>query len=325
LSDTSTLLARLESGLLDGLVGLLVEFILERPVAELLEPEWIADQVITTLDATTRQEHTEAWIRDRIAELRQRVPEGSAAPHVPPEVAEPLRAVLAREHIPDRDLIGRLIDHAAMERIFKDILIGSLSGFAQKVSRISEVVPQSEHLSRGIGRLKALQRKASHGVLGGLSQELERTARGQIRDHVEKSIHATLSQVADHICAAEHAGLYGEYRVHLLDTLLATDAGILAAEVDKMDPDSLVSTAAAVTRAVVSRPGIREEIAAVVRLTLEGTGGRSVQDFLDESGLDQGWRAELEQQIAAQARVFIRTPGFEAWLGGLLEGAEPAE
>jgi hypothetical protein len=315
---TSLLLTRLESGLLDGLVGLLVEFLMERPVAELLDPDWIADQVISTLDATTRQEHTEAWIRDRIAEIRERVPEGSAAPHVPEEVSEPLRAVLAREHIPDRDLIGSLIDHAAMEQIFKDVLVGSLSGFAQKISRLSEVVPQSAQLSRGLGRLKALQRKASHGVLGGLSQELERTARSQIRDHVDKSIHATLSQVADHICAAEHAGLYGAYRVHLLDTLLATDATVLAAEVDKMDPDSLVSTAAAVTRALVKRPGIREEIASVVRMTLEGTAGRSVQDFLDESGLDQGWRTELEQQIATHARVFIKTPEFETWLSQLL-------
>ena len=48
-------------------------------------------------------------------------------------------------------------------------------------------------------------------------------ARNQIRDHVEKSIHATLSQVADHICAAEHADLYGEYRAHLLQTLLETE------------------------------------------------------------------------------------------------------
>lgn len=320
MSTASTLLTRLESGLLDGLVRLLVEFIMERPVVELLEPDWIADQVINTLDATTRQEHTEAWIRERINEARLRVPEGSAAAHAPAEVIDPLRAVLAREHVPDRELIGRLTDHAAMEQIFKDVLVGSLSGFAQKIGKLSAAVPQSAQLTRGIGRLKALQRKASHGVLGGLSQEIERQARNQIRDHVDKSIHATLSQVADHVCAVEHATLYGEYRVHILDTLLETDASVLAAEVDKMDPDSLVSTGAAITRALVQRPGIREEIAAVVRLTLEGTDGRSVQDFLDESGLDQGWRAELEQQITTHARAFVQTQAFEAWLTELTDG-----
>ncbi len=320
MNQSTTIIAALESGALDGLVHLAVSFVMQRPVSALLDPEWIADQVVGTLQATTEGERTEDWIRQRIRALREKVPEGRLGDRAPAEVIDPLRQVLARPFRPDRELVRRLMDHAAVEQVFKDTLTATLQGFAGRVGQLTAAVPPPAPLSRGIGRLRSLQRKAQQGVLGELSRGIERQAELRIREHVEDAIKATLDQVADHLCAVENLQLHGDFRVHLLQTLLDTDSAVLASELDKLDPDSLVSTGAAVTAALVRRPQIRDEIASLVRASVEGAGERSLQDFLDESGLDQGWRTEVEQQLTIQARGLLKTAEFADWLEALLRG-----
>ena len=316
-TEAERVLARLRGARLDALVGLAVDFLMNRPVSELLDPDWVAEQVVLNLEAIASQQRTEEWLRARIRDLRARVPEGRLGDRAPAEIVDPLRGVLARPYLPERELVGRLIDHPAMERVFKDVLSSSLSGFAERIARLKPPVG-SEQLSRGFDKLKSLQRRAQQGVLGGLSQELERQAEQRVREHVDKSIAAVQGQVADQISDDSHPPRFGSERVHLLEVQLKTDNPLQAREVDKIDPDGLVTTGAAVARAVARRDGLREEIAAAIRAMLEEARGRSLQDFLEESGLETGWRAELEARFTEQARDFIETPTFGDWLGDLL-------
>lgn len=318
-ANAAPILARLRAGQLDALVQMGVGFLMTRPVSELLDPDWIAEQVVVHLEAAASQQRTEAWVRARIHDLRDRVPAGRLGDGMPAEIIDPLRGVLARPYLPERELMGRLLNHPAMERLFRDILRSSLTSFADRIARLRPPGAAGEQLSRGLDRLKSsLQRRAQQGVLGELSQELERQAEQRIGEHIDKSIAAVLAQVADQICDDSHAVLFGRYRVHVLDVLLQTENAILAGEVDKFDPDGLVSTGAAVARTVARREGLREEIANAARAVLEGAQGRSLQDFLEESGLDTGWRAELEGRFTQQAHDFIETPAFQQWLDHLL-------
>ncbi len=323
------ILARLRAGMIEELAGLVVDHVLDRPVTELIEPEWLAGQIVFALRAGTEGDRTEAWFRDQVQAARARVPSGKVGAHIPGEIVDPLREVLARPVVLDRELVGRLLDHAAVRGLVKDLLQGSLQGFAAKLRSLSAAVPTPTAASRGMGRLRALSqgvKAVGDGVLGGISKEIEERSHHRISEFIDHSLAAAMEGVADHICDPSHAASYGAYRAHVLDTVLDTDAATLNDELDKLDPDSLVATGAATARAIARRDGLEEELTRGIRAALDESGGRALRDFLAESGLEEAagsgadaeWRQALHDQIARQATVFVDSPAFVGWLDRLL-------
>jgi hypothetical protein len=324
--------ARLAGGALDKLVHDVVQHVLERPVAELLEPGWLAQQVLTGLRAGTRDDRTERWVRDQLRELQAAVPKGKLGGQVPSEVLVPLRAVLSRKLLFDRALVGRMLDHDAARHLVTDLLSGALHSFVEKlrpVAGVASSIGQSMtagRAGRGFDRLKLLGQGVkglSEGVLGGISAEIEHRAEGRVKDFVDGALSAAMDQVADHLCAPENAARYASYRLHVLDTVLDTDNRVLVGELDKLDPDNLVATVAGALRSLADRPGFEAELERALRAGIEGTGGRSLGDLLRETGIERGegddvWRARLTEQLSAEARIFVAGDAFGAWLTDLL-------
>ncbi len=326
---------RLAGGALDRLVSDVVQHVLERPVAELLDPAWLAQQVLTGLRAGTRDDRTERWVREQLRGLQAAVPKGKLGGHVPAEVLAPLRVVLSRTLLFDRALVGRLLDHDAARHLVTDLLSGALHSFAEKLRPVANMASAASSLGqsmagaragRGLDRLKLLSQGVkglSEGVLGGISAEIEHRAEGKVKDFVDGALSAAMDQVADHLCAPENAARYAAYRLHVLDTVLDTDNRVLVGELDKLDPDNLVATVAGALRSLAERPGFEAELERALRAGVEGTGGRSLGDLLRETGLERGegdevWRARLTDQLSAEARIFVASDPFGAWLTDLL-------
>lgn len=317
--------ARLAGPALDDLVQIAIDHLLDRPLDELVDPEWVADQIRLTLEAATADDATRAWVQDQLRELRSQVPAGTPRDHLPGEVVEPLYQVAARPVVFDRALVGRLLDHDAARHLVTDILTHGLQGFAERLKPMANVVGSTVGKSRGFGRLKRLSsgvQTLGDGLLGGMSRELEHRAEQKIRTFVDEALHAAMDQVADHLCDPANADRYGGYRTHLLGVVLDTDTKVLAGELEKLDPDHLVEVAVATARSVSRRDGLRSDIAGVVRRALTDNDGRTLRDWLREAGVqelsEEQWRAGMQARLTAEARTFIATPAFEEWLGDLL-------
>ena len=310
--------AKLSDGALASLANLTVDFLLKSPVSELLDPDWATDQILNTVTTVLSGDGTEAWMRERIHELRKQVPPGHLGNHAPTEVTDPLRAVLVRPMMPDRPMIGRLLHHETIDHVFKDVLVSALQNFAKRIRTNAPAPPKS------LGRFKALGQGVkglSEGVLGGLSQEIEQRAEQRINEYVESVIYRVVDEVADHLCAGKNATMWGEYRGHLLDTILTTPNVVLAGEIDKLDIDYLVHTGTAISRALAHRDGLRDELHGWVKLAISGAEGRSVADFIAEAGLDiTSWRASVEEMIVTQGKALLQTQAFDEWLQELVEG-----
>jgi hypothetical protein len=312
-TDAVELLRRLENGGLESLATLAIDHMLARPVAELVDPGWAARQMVLALEAVSAGAETEQWLAKRVADLRETVPAGTVGDRMPDEIRRPLRDVVGRAYLPDRVLVGRLLDHAAMQRLLRDVLVGALRGF---VAKLKAPVP------RPLSKLRALGGKAlQDGVLGGLSHEIERQAEARIKDFVDGAVHGFVEQVADHVTAPEHASAYAAFRVHLVDTLLDTELAVFAHEFGKLEPEALVATGAATARALARREGFEAEIAAALRAATEASSGRSLGELLAEAGIREDWRREAEDQLVAQARNLVSSAAFRQWLEDL---AKPA-
>jgi hypothetical protein len=326
--QTALVLGRLQGGALASLISLVIDDVLQRPVATLIDAESVARQVTNALDVAARSARTEAWLREQITALRGQVPPGTPGDRLPAEVRDPLRAVIGKPIVLDRVLVGRMLQHAAVERLLRDIIGGAVRGFAKKVSAFAPPPAAAEAAKAGLGRLKAFAgvKGLSEGVLGGLSQEIEHRAEQKIRDFVDEALHVAMRQMADHAASAEHAEAYAAWRVHLFETLIETDNRILAREVEKLDPDRLVDMGAATVRSLAARPDTQADVAGIVRAAIEALGDRSLSDVLRETGLEESagidaeaaWRREVESQLVARGQDILATPAFGAWLDGLL-------
>jgi hypothetical protein len=333
---------RLRDGGLRRLAGLVVDHLLDRPVAAVLDPDWLADQLITALDAAARAPQTRRMLLDQLDAARRSVPPGAPAHRAPDELVKPLMAVLGRPVSFDRALVGRLLDHDAARRLVTDLLQTALRRFSDPLrpmaSQVASQVSGAAQRSGGLGRLKLLGqgvRELGEGVLGGVGREIEHIAEHKVRDFVDGALASAMAGVADHLCDPAHAAEWGAYRVHVADTLLHTSNRALMRELEKFDLDDIVDVGLGVARAIAAREGARGEIAGLIRAALDASGGRSLRAFLREAGLDglvgdgaeSAFRARLEAQLVSEAVVFIETPAFGALLDELLtdgDGPRPA-
>lgn len=309
---------RLHDGGWERFAGAWIDHLLARPIADLIDPGWIADLSVALLEASVDNPQTEAWIRARVTALRERVPTGALRAAVPADVVRPLSALLRRPYAPDEALVRRLLRHDAVERLLKDTLMSALQGFARRL-RPPAGFPQGP-FGPGLGKLRdSFGAGMREGLLGGLSHELERQAEQKAREFVDSALQSVMDEVATHLCDPAHAPRYGAYRAYLLDTLLDTPLNTLAREGDKLDLDEVVKTTQAIGRALVRRTELKGEIRRGVALLAREAGQMTAGEAMAESGIaESAWRPSAEAMLVREARAFSATPAFQAWLTTLL-------
>ena len=266
-------LERLRNGGIDRLVDLLVDDVLDRPVTELVDPAWLARQLAETTRSAAADPQVERWFRERVTELRSRVPAGR--PPIPEEIAAPMRALMERPYVPDRELVGALLDHDTARLMLKNLFQDLLISFARKIRPATPTVPRTPLPFKGLQRL--------------------------------------VDRMADHLCNPALIREYGAWRLHALEVLLHTDTRRLAAEVEKLDPDALVATGAALVRGVSNRPELPGELESILRAAMEATEGRSVRALL--GGVETHGIGMVRDLLIQRARALVETEPF-AWRAG---------
>lgn len=303
---------------LHPLVSHAVEFLVNQPIKDLVEPQFVVNQMLLAFNAAVEGDTTESWVRDRIKEVRQATPEGTPGDWVPDEIKVPLKDILHREIHIDRQLVRQLIDHDAIEQLFRDILTDTLTNFVDTLKGVTSATP--DPVSRGFGRLKNLKDKALTGTpLGSLTQILEQSAQRKVREHVDSTIHKCLDRAADHLTEDTHQRLQAQWRGHMLDVVLSTDNQVFANQVDALDPDSLVAAISAILRKLIQTSEFQDLVQTGVELGFETIGEKSLNHLLNETGLDYDWRSQTESQLTVIAKQFIQSPQFSSWLSQWLD------
>ena len=315
---TDSRIAALQNHHLTALVKLTLDYVVAQPIRSLVQPAFVVNQLQLGLSAAVEGDTTERWVRERIAELRENTPEGTPGDWVPQDIKGPLRDLLQREIQVDRQLVRQLINHAAIEQLFHDILTDTLTDFVETLKGISvSTTPQS--VSKGFGRLKSFTDRAMTATpLGSITQMLEQSAQRKVREQVDAAIVACLDRAADHLTQPPHHTLQAQWRAHMFDVLLDTDNMVYAAQVDALDPDSLVEAITAIVRIFIQTDDFNELLHTGVHMGFETLGDKSILTLLSEAGLDYDWRSETEQQITDIGQRLIATPQFAAWLAGWL-------
>ena len=138
------------------------------------------------------------------------------------------------------------------------------------------------------------------------------------KDFVDSILSSVVAQAADDLCDPAKAEDYGRFRAHLLDQLLDTPLEDLKREADKLDTDTVVDTVVEMAGAIAESDQLEGQISGIITVGLEAIGDQSAGQLLEDAGIADAWRGEVEQQINLIARNFIKTAPFRAWLDGIL-------
>ena len=300
---------RLRNGGIDRLVDLLVDDVLDRPITELVDPSWLAGQLAETTRSAAADPQVERWFRDRVTELRSRVPAGPLPS--PAEIVAPLQALLSRPYVPDRALVGALLDHDTARLMLKNLFQDLLISFARKLRPSGPVVPRTGLPFKGLQRM-------SESVLGVVGQELEQQVEAKAREFMDAGVQRLVDRMADHLCNPALVQEYGAWRLHGLDVLLHTDSRRLAAEVEKLDPDALVATGAALVRGIANRPELPGQLEHILRAAMDATEGRNIRSLL--GGVEVHGIHMVRDLLIQRARALVETEAFARWWAEVVEG-----
>ena len=301
---------------LDALVTLAVDDLLARPLREVLDPAWVASTAVEGLRASASDERTEAWIRARIDEARARAGQehGRAGDLLTPDLVEAVKELLRRPYVPDRELVGRFVHHRAVHELVRDMLEHALVEFGQKTRA---VVPQQLPKSLGRSRFGKLV-SAATDVAGAVGSEVERQLEKRVKVFVDGAIRASVDRMADHLVAVERAKDLGDWRADGFQVLLDLSVDDWLAELDKLDPDGLVTDLATLLRAVARMERLEDQLRSLLASAVEEAGDVSAGEFLAGSGLEESWRPPLESLARERVKAFVATPAFAGWVADLV-------
>ncbi len=305
---------RLLAGGTDRLVDLMLDDLLDRPITELVDPAWLARQLAATARQAAADPQVEAFFRARVSDARSRVPTGR--PTVPAELREPLRDVLSRPYVPDRELVGRLLDHNTARLLLRNLFQDLLVAFARKLKPPAAAQRMAGGFG-GLGGFRGLQ-KLGEGIQNFVGEEFEAQVEARAREFMDAGVQRLVEKMADHLCNPALVADYGAWRAHGLDVLLATEMHQLAAEVEKLDPDSLVATGAALVRGIAGQEALVEQFEAMLTSAMAASGGRSARELL--GGLEAHGIELVRSVMRERARALVDTEGFTRWWDEVVEG-----
>ena len=305
------------------LATLVVDDLLGRPARELFDSDELADRSMELLAGLAQAGELEELIEARLHRWLQHMEDerGTLGDWVPGEAAGRLRDVVAASHGLDADQTLRWIDHDAMRDLVRRVLRETLSSF---VKRLRSPVSESRILSsvkRRAGRFakrpRALVGGLGDGMMGAVSDEMERQMQRRVGDFVDSAVGSVLRRIAEHVSDPSHQAQYGKMRAAMLDLTLQTSSRAAARTLAKADLDAVAAYVRAEIVGLRDSDLLRQRIVDMIEDELDDA--PTLGDWLAHRNLLDPWRDWALTELATHTRELAETEAFEAWFTALLE------
>ena len=316
--NADAILSRLrdEPHRLEQLVELGLDHLLERPVAELVDPSWLAKAISDGVRASARSPEFERWVGQRVEQALSRVDRvhGALGEKVPVTLLGPLEKALGRPYQPDRELVRALLDHPSTRTILREILQANILEFGK---RMRSMVPETGKLPGG--GLASRLAGVAKGVASAVGSELEKQLEPRVKSFVDDILGVAVDMMVDRVSSEDFAPEFATWRIDVLHAFLTQPIDRLVAERHKYPAADFAADAAAILRALAAWRSLADEVEAMLGELIREHGGQTARSFLEGSGLEDAWRPPLQQALVTQARELVAEEAFGDWLRDLCE------
>ena len=254
-----------------GLVDLLIDALLGRPLVDILPPARLAATLHHVgrlyLPSAQAEQHAILLWR-RLDSLLDRP--GTLRDVVPPPIVDLLRTLMARPYLLPRPLLVAVLSRPPLRRLSRELMIATLLDYSKKVR--TQVGEASQSRGGMLGRLATEAVKKSTSAIGSLapgvtaavSDELERQFRAKASEFADSAVDDLAQRMAQILTDPTRQAEQRELVLSMLDFALDLPLATIRDELAKMDP---VTMAAEVRKGVVawlSRPDSTADLASLL-------------------------------------------------------------
>lgn len=290
------------------------------PLAEIAPPRWLASQLKTVLEATTRGDLLRGFVERRLEAGRSTIDSEKRPARTwwPDEVDGPARKVLQQGWTPGREMTYRILDQPAMRALVADVLTGVLTRFRRRMQRMDGKLgglgERAAKRGRGLfGGMAGNLGGLASNVVGVVRDELEHGLDDLVKEFVAGATRDVVMNIAGYLSDPQHESAFAELRVGILDVLLDTPVDELAAEFDKVQPLEILDVVTAGFRAAASDPDFVEQTTQRIQTVMDEAGEGTLGDWLEEVELAEVWTETTTDLVAQRLQAVVATDAFEAW------------
>jgi hypothetical protein len=327
--STEQMLARLRDdkpgGPADRLAALLVDDLLERPLAELLPPAFVAraarELLAAWVDSASAEKALAAELEARLRPAAN--DKRTLGEALPDEATEVLLALVKRPFTPSREAVAALLEPEPVRKVIRGFLLQVVVDFGQRLR-----APVSEsRVARGLGglaRFAAGQAKAHSGTLGAIagavSDEVEHQVEKRAAEFVDSALSGILARLADDISNPANAKSQAKLRTTLVEGALRLKRADLAREFERSDVGGAARLVRKGLADFVARADAQAELEKAIAEAQRHDAQRTAREVLTEFGLLEKVRALGQEALGLRLAPVFQSPAFAAWLDELTKG-----
>jgi hypothetical protein len=307
---------------LTGLIDLLVDDALDRPLREAVDVERWPALVGELLRAWAASEAAERRLVETVQEGIEQLADvtGPLGERLPDTVRKGLQDLARRPYSPNKELVLKLIDQEPVRKLLREILLDTVTRFAKKLRSTGEATTVGGALG-GLGRFA----KRRAGTLGSIAGEVASAVGGEVEKQVERKaaefvdgalsgvIHRIASKLGDPTHAADQAAL----RMALLDSALRLTGPEVAEELRRSDPEGLATLLRRSLQGWIDSDGFEDQLRSGLESIVTAQGDRTLRATLDDVGLRDTLTTTARELGIEHARRFVATAAFATWLRDL--------
>ncbi len=311
----------LDDALLLEFLDLAFDFVCERRLAEMVDP----DRILPALDKATEPARVARWQARLFNPQRERLIERgrksvlTLGAWLPDDVTQTLAQMLGAPARIPRKMVDELVASEQVRENVKSLLQESLSSFVTKALG-SDTEAEGAASGASGGRLRGALgwgaravAGAGRGLMGGLSGELQKQLQDRMRDFVDSSVAGLQQKLAERLTSEDTAKAIGLQRKRAFLTALKRKESDSAAGLAKAPHATIDPLIPKLVAHNVARAEVREAIVAEVRASLEELSKQTIGELLEEAGLRDESRAALRAHGLPLARELVKREAFGAW------------
>lgn len=302
---------QLQKNLGDGqalleLVDLYLDFLLQRPLDQILVPGELAQVITSTVRSLAADPANEDWFKKQIesvlAEARQVKIEGSLKSHLPKASWEAASHIAAMPMIIRHEFGAQVLNHRFVRTFLREVLTKSILEFSQVVAKN---LPGGKMVSGLLGRAMNMA-SGLEGVTGPLEQKA--------KEFVEDALGPSVEIGAGLVASADHANDLADWRRHIFAVLGEQSAQDFLEAFQDIEGPELAGEVADLIRGIATWDKLEKNLASVFRQALEEVGEKSVAEWIADTTLDSELRSLVKSQFNILGSPFIQSNEFCDWL-----------
>lgn len=297
----------------EQLATLLLDDLFSRSVRSLLDPQWVASSLAADLKTMIEQPGYLTWLEARFVQASSRVPRSKEPLRAsfPADAIDVVKGVLARPSTPGRELVHAIVDQPGVKNLLQNILKNTLTDFNHKLS--ASLPGSSGRSSSGLG-LRSKLMGVAKGVASAVGSELERQVEDRVNAFLRDAMERVVDMIVDRICDPSKAKEAASFRVSLLNTMLDLPREHFRREIDKQDPKEAAADAYALLCAFAKWDALEPQILELIETFAGPELDSSLHEILKDSGLEEIWRARLQDEIQRHCNTLFANDSFSQWL-----------